>query len=60
MMIYLEKMQIKGGGGGIIGKKGEIFTVLGGKISFLKKGGGAKISYFGQIYTPGIHVGTFN
>ena len=27
-------------------KNGEIFTVLGEKISFLKKGGGAKISFF--------------
>ena len=34
-----------------MGKKEEIFTVLGGK-SFLKKGGGAKTSYFGQIFTP--------
>ena len=35
------------------GWKREIITVLGGgEISFLKKGGGAKISYFGIIYTP--------
>ena len=35
------------------GGKEEIFTVLGGKISFWKKGWGwAKISYFMEIYTP--------
>ena len=33
-------------------KKEEIFTVPRGKISFLEIGGGAKISYFGQIFTP--------
>ena len=32
-------------------EKGQIFTLFLGKISFLR-GGGAKISYFGQIYTP--------
>ena len=32
------------------GKKGEIFTVLGEKISFWKKGCGAEISYFEEIY----------
>ena len=37
-------------------EKGEILNVLGGKkYHILKKvGGGAKISYFGQIYTPGL------
>ena len=34
-----------------IGGKGEIFTVLGGKNIILKKGGGAKISHFWEIYT---------
>ena len=33
--------------------KSEISTVLKGKNIILKtKGGGAKISYFGEIYTP--------
>ena len=32
------------------GGKEEIFTVLGGKISFLKKGVVAKISIFWKIY----------
>ena len=36
------------------GGKRESFTVLGGKISFWKKGGGAKISYFREKYTPGV------
>ena len=48
----LSKTQIQRGRGEKNGEKGEIFTVPWGKISFLKKGGGAKISYFGQIYTP--------
>ena len=42
------------------GNKEEIFTVPTGKISFSEIGGGAKISYFGQILTPGytmIHTG---
>ena len=34
------------------GKKEEIFTVPREKTSFLDMGGGAKISYFGQIFTP--------
>ena len=33
-------------------EKGEIFTVLGAKNIILEKGGGAKISYFWEIYTP--------
>ena len=34
------------------GGKGEILTVLGGKIKFSEEGGVSKISYFGQ-YTSG-------
>ena len=34
------------------GEKEKISTVSRGKISVLKVRGGAKISYFGQIYTP--------
>ena len=35
-------------------KKEEIYTVLGGGDIILEKGGEAKISYFGQIYTPAL------
>ena len=34
------------------GKKGKYSLYLGEKISFLRKGGGSKIPYFGKIYTP--------
>ena len=37
--------------------EGQISTVLGGKISLLKKGGGAKFPYFGQIYTTVHYTG---
>ena len=33
-------------------KKWEIFTVLWRKNIIVEEGGAAKISYFGQIYTP--------
>ena len=46
-MIYEEKTQIYGE------RCGKFFTVLWGKRSFLKKGGG-EISYFRQIYNPGM------
>ena len=35
------------------GAKGEIFAVNEGKNIIFEKGGWAKISYFGQIYSPG-------
>ena len=35
-------------------KKEETFTVLKRRRSFLEMGGGAKISYFRQIFTPAI------
>ena len=35
-------------------KKGKFFCTWAKKISFFEKGGGAKISYFGEIYTPAL------
>ena len=40
------------------GRKGKFFTVPGKKISFWKKGGGAKISYCWQVYSPAFPLTT--
>ena len=56
MIICLEKRRYKGEEVGK-GEKCKISTVPRGKIITLEKGGGgAKISHFGQIYTPGFFL----
>ena len=55
MMIHKEKCESKGE---VVENRGnvEILTVLWGKNIILEKGGVAKISYFREIYTPGLLI----
>ena len=45
---------------GKCGKRGKFLCTFGEKILFLKRGGRAKISYFGQIHTPGFDHPGYN
>ena len=53
MMIYFFKKRVCNGEEVEIWEKRKFSLYQGEKNIFLEKGGGAKLSYFEQIYTPG-------